>query len=361
MLNGYSPNVSQRYIDEVFYRFESINRGFATEEQLDGLLAMGIHHLVLHEDAFPERVSPFGVAQTLKGFLEHPRIRLLAQDRAVWAFEIMEDGAEVNVIRVPWDQASVTYAWDAERIASEGADVHTDAAAHGGRFVRLSETGQEVRVPDWGIHHVETLRLSARVRGEGVLRAGMVLDSLPYVQTFALDTQDWIWLDIPYPAFEGHRKDLQFRLAAETGAIDVDYVYVAQGQTPASLEIGHAFRMPAPTLFRAGYTDLARNEVILRPDLVPANYILYGPRLPLPVGRYVVRLVYRSESDTELGAMGFRYPGKRDNPGRVSVRGADGIAEIEYIQTANLPVTMEFLYNRAAGMTIHALEIERIE
>lgn len=362
MINGYSPSVSASYFDDVFLRFVSLNRGYASDEQLDDLLKRGIRYIVIHEDAFPEKVSPFGVAQTIKGFLENPRIRLLAQDRAVWSFEIMEFAATDNLVAVPWQTASVTYAWDAEWLGDDAVPVMAGPSVHGGRYVKLAREEDIIHIPDWGIHYVDRLRLSARVRGHGTLQARMVLESNDvHEASFGIASDDWIWQDIPYPVFDGLRTNLQFSLTGAAGAVDVDYVYVAQGEVPDNLAIGEVFRMPAPTLFRAGYTDLDQDSVVFRPELVPAAHVLYGPRLPLPIGRYMVRLLYWADVDAEIGRLGFRYLGNGDNPDEVSVIGAAGVAEIEYRQTANLPITIELFYNRAGEMRIQALEIERVE
>ena len=361
MLNGYIPHVARRYIDEVFYRYESMNRGHATDEQLDALLAADIKYLVLHEDAFPERVSPFGVAQTLQGFLTHPRIRFLAQDRAVWAFEIMAEPDDSNVIDVPWNVASVSYCWDAERIANGGAVILEDRDCQGGAFARLADPTHMLQIPNRGIQYVDTLRLSARVRGHGVLRGEMVVDGGEFSGTHEISTDDWKWLDLPYLPFTGFHADLQYNLTVPQGKIDVDYVYVAQGAVPDNLAVGGTFEIAAPLFFRAGYTDLANHALVLRPELVSAGTVLYGPRLPFPAGRYRIRMHYRSDADLTLGVLSLNLHGNEGKPHKVVVQGAQRTAVIDFEQRLNLPVTLQFDYNRTASMVIEKIVFERIE
>lgn len=364
MLNGYRPRVPAAYFTDVFMRFVSLNRGYASDAQLDALLEMGIRHIIVHEDAFPEQVSPFGVAQTLAGFLRHPRIRFLQQDRAVWAFEIMEGPAVEHAREVLWETASVTYWWDAERHAKTGTEVLADENAHGGHFVRLlPHEGSSVALPIWGIHHVEGLRLSVRIRGRGLLQARIALDGEMHEELIDTAGADdgWEWYNIPFPAFTGFHSGLAFELAVLDGALDVDYAYIAQGITPDQMEVGDVFAIPAPTLFRAGYTDLAADEVVLTPALVPAATILYGPRLPLPRGRYNIRLRYRAETDGEVGSLGFRYPLPEENPETATVMGHDTVVEMAYVNRQNLPFTVAFFYNRSGQVAIQSLEIERLE
>lgn len=96
MLNGYSPSVSRQYFTNVFLRFEAINMGEVTDEMLDGLLSMKVGYVMLHEDAFPQKVSPFPVSHTLRELGRHPRLQFLAKDKAVWAFKILEKGQAVG-------------------------------------------------------------------------------------------------------------------------------------------------------------------------------------------------------------------------------------------------------------------------
>lgn len=361
MINGYRPRVPTSYFDDVFMRFVSLNRGHASEEQLDALLEMGIRHIIVQEDAFPERVSPFSVGQTLRGFLQNDRVRLLEQDRAMWAFEIMETASDEHVTGLLWETVSPTYCWEAQWHVAEEVAVLAAPDAHGGHFVRSSRLDEIVRLPIWGINFEDGLRLSVRLRGSGELWAGIDIEGDMRENVFEVDSDEWIWLDIPFPSFDGFLQGLNFDLAAAEGEIDIDYAYLAMGYVPSDMQVGENLSIPAATLFRAGYTDLESGEVVFDPDLVPVGYVLYGPRLPLPIGRYRIRLLHESNSNEQIGAIGFRYPGLKHNPQTAAVMGSDAYTEIEYQQPDNLPMNIEFFYNRAATIAIQSLEIERME
>lgn len=49
------PAVPAGYLENVFLPYASLNQGHATGEQLDGLLALGVRHLIVHAGAFPEK------------------------------------------------------------------------------------------------------------------------------------------------------------------------------------------------------------------------------------------------------------------------------------------------------------------
>ena len=93
LVNGYSPAKRDDYVENVFRYYESMNEGIASDEQLDRLLASGVGYVILHEDAFPEKVSPYPASTTLRLFAENPRLELAAHDGTVWAFRIHPAGA----------------------------------------------------------------------------------------------------------------------------------------------------------------------------------------------------------------------------------------------------------------------------
>lgn len=89
MLNGYAAVKTSDYIENVFQAFETITQGDLTQDQIARLQAYGVTSILLHEDAFPEKVSPCPAATTLRRLLVHPHLALLAHDGPVWAFSLL--------------------------------------------------------------------------------------------------------------------------------------------------------------------------------------------------------------------------------------------------------------------------------
>jgi hypothetical protein len=89
------------YVDRVFRAFETITQGDLTDAQLEALAGYGVTTIILHEDLFPEKVSPCSVGTTLRRLLAHPRLRLLRQDGPVWAFSILSEPRAVPAAAKP--------------------------------------------------------------------------------------------------------------------------------------------------------------------------------------------------------------------------------------------------------------------
>ena len=88
MLNGYAAVRTHDYADRVFHRFETMTEGDFTDDQAAGLRELGVTHVILHENAFPPKVSLFPFGETLRRHLADPRLRLVASGGGVWAFAV---------------------------------------------------------------------------------------------------------------------------------------------------------------------------------------------------------------------------------------------------------------------------------
>ena len=90
MVNGYAAVKSPGYVEDVFGRFQTVTQGELTDDDLAALARHKVNTIILHEDAFPEKVSPAPVGATLRRLLAHPRLALLTQDGPVWAWRIVD-------------------------------------------------------------------------------------------------------------------------------------------------------------------------------------------------------------------------------------------------------------------------------
>ncbi|NCD32830.1 MAG: hypothetical protein EOL87_05350 [Spartobacteria bacterium] len=364
MLNGYSPNVTGRYINDIFMRFEGLNRGYVSDELLDDLLSRGIDHLIVHEDAFPEKVSPFGVSQTLSQFLAHPRIKLLKQEQAVWAFAIVAEPNNKNIIHTGWDIDSPTLRWDLEREQMTHAEVIDDPShVHGHGYARLNQSDSAVLIGETELFYRPTLRLSIRVRGHGTADIDIAINGETARHSTRIDSDEWIWLDVPFPAFSGFQRHIAMTLRSPEGRIDADYAYIGMGRTLSDIQPGETIHIPAPSLFHAGYSSLEDNSVTLLPHYTAADHVVYGPRLPLPVGIY--RFVFHQRTEPGLtnlaGTIQFRYPGDIANPDSTEVYANQPDTSVPFIQTDNLPVTWDFRYTRKVPVIMTGLDVIRLK
>lgn len=86
MLNGYAATQSPAYIDDVFLRFSPMTTGSLGAEQFEGLKAYGVTAVLLHENEWPAKVSPYPFGHTLHTLLASSDFRYLGHDHGVWAF-----------------------------------------------------------------------------------------------------------------------------------------------------------------------------------------------------------------------------------------------------------------------------------
>jgi hypothetical protein len=357
MVNGYSPAVRRDYVENVFRALESANQGGLTDDQLARLAEMKIGYVLVHENAFPEKVSPFPVAITLHRMLTHPRLTFLRQAENVWAFRIESPPAG----RPPPDGAGCATAfparrWEWESVLSEQGEIVTDEQAGGGGFLRMErrESWAETRAarvaPD------STLRWLLRGRGTGIFQAINVAGenrSEPILLSFG--SEAWTWLEVPVQG-QAVFQPLQLRVGNPEGPVDLDLVLLAAGTWPLAWNPGDRLEIPAACLFHGGYSDGGAMVFRTRHDAETA--VLYGPKLPLPEGAYRIELVHQSgaPAGSPLGRLNLRTRDDDDSGWTPVLAGQPCVTT--WVQTGNLPVNAVFVYDRAHDVKVVKLIIE---
>lgn len=281
LVNGYRPFVPAVYIENVYHRYESANQGALTDAQLDALQAAGVGTVILHEDLFPEKVSPYPAGQTLRRLLNHPRLSLLAQDGAIWSFRIESVAQPARApIGSRWTTAFPARHYDARRLRTRGAE----------RLTRPTLVLGESE-PYWLV----------RARGDGELQVQSVFDTATSpALTLPVAGTNWQWLAVRSPPVSGLQSN--YLVMTPRGAAEVDYALLTAGPWSAPAP-GETLTLPAPCFFHAGYTDLQDDAVVLRAGRDRQGLVFYGPKLPLPPGEYEVRVDFDSPAaaGTQLG------------------------------------------------------------
>ena len=359
MVNGYHPLVPQRYMAEIFSVFSSANRGALTDKHLNALQTRGVNYLLFHENAFPEKVSPFNSGCSLEALLRHPRIQFLHQDGPVWAFRIETDPSPEAI-----DAASILNGWyfparrwEAEHAGWASGLAQKDPDSHMGGHASLTSADDTLRLRDTISPPHPKLRYLIRMRGTGEV------DMVTYPaggkkisQSITVKHTQWLWHEAPLDLAEEARISTSFRLIS--GQVDIDTLCLTAG-TPFSLAPGESRFLPASAFFHAGFTRQGSQEVELRKQYDPDTTLFYGPYLPLDAGLYQLSFEFRTDAPegSSLGLLSLR-PSKQFRPVFVT---AGRLADATWTQDKNVPLRFEFQYSREANMVIKGLTLTRLE
>lgn len=363
MVNGYNPFVSKTYVDKVYRRFESVNQGCLDGGQLDELLARGIAYVILHEDLFPEKVSPFPVGWTLGQFLAHERLSLLHQDGRVWAFKILlpASGAARPGHEAPAAVYGCARHWQAEKCRRHRAEVGRESAPFRSAYASMREAGSQVIVPSLNVSPAPRLRWLIRARGCGALVAETTSGAQAVIRELIdVDDENWAWIGAPIELHDRYAP-LELKIELASGEVDCDQILLVNGPwTPPAP--GGTVELAASDMFHAGYTLADRGAVVLEKGRDPDALVFYGPKLPLEKGRYRAELVF--ESGTPQGVLLGQFNIKRWSADPALnwipvVSGARSLAE--FIQPQNLPMHLEFRFLKNADLTIQSIRLTRLE
>lgn len=361
MINGYTPAVSRDYFDNVFMRFQTINQGWMTDEQADELLERGIHYMIVHEDLFPEKVSPFPITYTLKSLYNHPRLRFMTQADSVWAFRILETPEPKEEWMPEWDVFFPTRQHEFEHMRIDNLVRINDEEASNGAFVRLSEPGAYVAVPHTGTPPAPDLHWYVRVRGHGTLLQQILInEEIADEELIVLQQADWHWhrADIPTDAY-GH---VSIRCTLIDGALDFDMALLGSGLWPTRLEPGESVTFPAALFFHAGHIAADRSTVSFRPLRDRNGVMFYGPKLPFEPGVYRADLDMTSDAPADYN-IGMVHVGIERYPSEdvaVPILG-ERRTHATWTQPVNLPFNVVLVYHSTAALDVHAITFTRLE
>lgn len=360
LVNGYGPHPSRDYVEQVYRRFESVNRGFLDPDRIAELRARGIDYVLVREDEFPEPVSPFPVAWTLRNLLQHPRLTWLGREGSVWAFRI-EAGEQAPSRRgAHWTHGLPAQRWEAEDGDMKRTSVRAEATASGGRLARLAGDGAELATPPRMTQATEDMRLLVRVRGAGILElAGLSDEAAPAARVPVAEPTRWTWIAVPVSSTI-NETGVGLRLRRIAGAMDVDLILLTAGDWDCAPAPGKTQSIPAPCFFHAGYTDLEQDTVVLSQG-GRIGPLFYGPKLPLVEGRYRLELVYRTAAapGARLGALALTYNDERPIATVPVIAGQP--AEIRWMNTETLPLNAILHFSGVADMALVRVDITRLE
>jgi hypothetical protein len=357
MVNGYRPYVKTSYREEVFRALRSANHGFLDDEQIDLLRRMRVEFIVLHEDAYPEKIGPFPVGVALTRLLEHPRLELLTRSESVWVFEILDQPRRRPPPPVPPVVFATCARWEPEQLRTVTGRTTRDPRCSGNGYLELSADGHHLSLPASHTGPTPDLRYLFRLRGRGALEIETRFDDEPAARRqLDIDADDWTWIAAPLGPLTHYQRFLA-RLRWISGRVDLDTVLLTAGGWP-DWAPGESLRIPAQALFRGGYSNPQDGSVRLRRDADPDQVVLYGPGLPLPAGTYDIALRGRPLAPAS-GAWGrFRVrTAIEESPWQVLE--GEVLDSVVFAPAENLPLRCEFEFARRADVEISEIVITR--
>ncbi len=361
MVNGYNPYIPENYFEHVFRKFESVNQGCLDEEQIRELARMGVGYIVLHENLFPEKVSPFPVFSTLAVLRGNAHLELLRQDGSVWAFRILASPRSMP------ETVRGNPRFPARRIEAEKMSavqrvefVLSETAGSRG-YVALHEPGQVLRAPGWRVGAVPDLCWLVRLRGVGSLDCIVGLNGAPApAHVLEVQSVDWEWFAVPAPHYAGFA-GLELELVLRSGAVDVDLALLTAGKWPL-LTPGQKLDLPAALFFHAGHMADS-GAVVLRPAFDAPGIVFYGPKLPLAVGTYELAFDFdcAAPAGLELGVINLEQNEATGAGIAMPVVAGSAPAGGRWRQSSNLPFNLVFVYHAAAEMEVRRIVLTRLK
>ncbi|MEJ2745214.1 MAG: hypothetical protein P8123_05950, partial [bacterium] len=94
MVNGYSPAPQRSYVSKVFQPLRYLNLGEMRAQQYALLKEWGVRFIVLHEEAFPRKVSRYPFRLTLRKLQASPFLEFARVDGPHYLFKVREHPAD---------------------------------------------------------------------------------------------------------------------------------------------------------------------------------------------------------------------------------------------------------------------------
>lgn len=337
LVNGYAPAVPADYFTGIFQKYESLNQGRATDDQLDSLLDLGVRHLLLHANAIPEKVSPFPPAATLRALTAHPRLSLIADDGLTFAFRILPKHPVEHVPHANWTDTLHTslrhWRWD--------PPLDIPAGQSSSRLFRAPV----FPAPDLrfllNLSDGSTQPLLAPHGREGSARLTHPIAGLP----------DWLQAELPSPTGGV--------LTAVSGPVRIAHLLLTAGDLPAPGPDG-AIRIPPALLYHLGHSSPGVPSVSLDPETVPAGRILYGPNLPVPPGIYDITLDWSPAPGLSESPGFFRVLTEPDREllAEAHLDPAAASLVLPAIRLDADPIRFEFFYHALDPMILREIRLE---
>lgn len=351
MLNGYSPTVKADYVKSVFEPLKSLNAGLVSRNHVTLLKGMNIQYLTFHENAFPEKVSPFPVEFTRQALLNSPYLQLFSRVGPVYAFKIRSETIGIDHDVPLTQQRPLSFLFAARKYFSyqfkhNGILVNSDDDQR--EYLTVSGPDGFFKTPSKTLFFPEGSRWKILAKGHFTARFSTVENQ---THTYALN--DWSWIEVPVPVNYNLVKT-RFQMDCIDGTSSI-FLAILEGHNLSATHFSRPAVIPATHFFHAGYSsETMDGSVIFTPSVDPDSKVLYAP-LALKKGTYVITCHYlTSDPDQSPGQLIIRT---HDAQLSQHIDPATNVISMETSLTSDDLLSLEFHYSRLTEITIHSVEI----
>ena len=304
MINGYSSFVTRDYIENVFWPLVSINMGCLNKSQFELLQKLNVRYIILHEEAYPQKVSPFPFKIALCNMRNSPLVKFVKQDGPLYLFEMDDDfSADYLQYSVP-SKMGVFY--ECEHMPSRGGKVVLDVDASGGRARYAGEEAEgEVHsvFGPWQLFSPGRYKIIFRIKGnpsylgKDFARIEVTADKGQEMISNRMINGDEVTAD--YSDYEIHfaissLKQLEFRIATfGNGRTFADYIYlIFQGEDDPLLNF------EAEDMFHTGREvrdedASGKASIYGNPVIDPPDRLVFGGRRRYGRGKYAADFILK--------------------------------------------------------------------
>jgi hypothetical protein len=292
MINGYSPLVPRRYVQDVFEPLQGLNVGDLGPDEAAALGRLGVTHVVVDRAGFPPQVSPYPSAFTIQRFRASPRLALRDMADPLWLFRVTDGTPGPSRIT-----SAIGMFYEAERLARQTGGIVEAPDANGGPTL-LGQAGGGAGFLAFGPYRplpAGAYVARFRVRGHG-LRLDVTTDWGQRVLAERAVDPGPAWVDEALPFVVDRARPLEFRVSWD-GKRDaaVDWVLVVAADRP---EVEWAYEAEAlPHRLGERPDPAASGGVAVYADRVESlrGELLGGPGRLFPAGRYQLSVRLRAD------------------------------------------------------------------
>ncbi|OGW60776.1 MAG: hypothetical protein A2V83_02480 [Nitrospirae bacterium RBG_16_64_22] len=312
MVNGYSPATSREYVEKVFKPLYPMDFGEVRETQYEFMRRNGIRFVVMHEEAFPEKISPFPPSLTNARLARSPYLEFLTSDGNASLYRVRDEKPSIQ--QEFKETSPVAKLYEAERLPRKVGRVIEDPRASGGRAIQ-AVSGDPEGFLTFGpeqVYPTGEYRVRFLVRGAAGGKPGPVgkVEVATDQGNKILAQRDIdvgrngsgydpielrVRVDGPTP--------LEFRTHyAGTGEVRIDAVIVSFADVPDRpwrFEAEDLLRQTGRVISDAGARGGKAVQAIS--EISPPIYVMYGPYWFVPAGRYKARFRLRWEGVSGSG------------------------------------------------------------